>query len=311
MAYFRKIGNVWRAEIRRRGFSDISQSGFKTKGGAAAWAAIQEAAILAGKHRDIPDVPFSALLKRYGEEVSPKKKGVREERVRIGLFLRDSVASVPLRALDASHVSAWRDRRLQAVSGASVRREWNLLSNACNIAVREWRWLKENPCHGIKRPKGGKPRERLPTAREMDAISKAATTDARRLALAAFEFACETGMRAGELISLGSVSGVVARLHDTKNGSARDVPLSGRALEIWERFGPFGIKPATLVVQWQNLCADAKVKNLHFHDSRHVAATALSRKLNTLQLAKMLGIKDPRILLVYYNETAEDIAKLL
>lgn len=41
------------------------------------------------------------------------------------------------------------------------------------------------------------------------------------------------------------------------------------------------------------------------------AATRLSRKLNTLQLARMLGIKDPRILMVYYNETAEDIARRL
>ena len=51
---------------------------------------------------------------------------------------------------------------------------------------------------------------------------------------------------------------------------------------------------------------------LHFHDSRACALTRLSAKLSPLQLAKVSGHKDLKMILnVYYRETAEDIAKLI
>lgn len=311
VAYFRKSGGFWRAEIRRVGHPDISQSGFRTKGEAAAWASVTEGEILAGKRRDIPDKCFGDLLDKYALEVSAHKKGARWESVRIGLLKRDALASARLRRIDATDVAGWRDRRLKSVSEASVRREWNLLSHACNIAVREWRWLKENPFQGVRRPKGGRPRERLPTKAEMEALQKKAESDNAKKALAAFQFSTETGMRASELCGLEHINGTVARLQDTKNGTARDVPLSARAIEIWQAHGPFGIKPSTLDVNWRKLCKAAGVKDLHFHDSRHVAITQLAQKLDVLELARMVGIKDLRVLMVYYNKPASEIAKKL
>ena len=55
----------------------------------------------------------------------------------------------------------------------------------------------------------------------------------------------------------------------------------------------------------------AKIKNLHFHDSRANAITALAKKLDIHDLARMIGHRDLKSLLVYYRKTASDIAKQL
>lgn len=319
MPTFRKSGAGWRAEVFRRG---IRRSGtFPSKAAAQAWAGKVEAEIMGGIRGDIPRQTFGDLLERYSREVSAGKKGARWETIRIALLRRDPLAGVPLKELDAPHVAQWRDRRLKGwndgdrdipgVSSSSVRREWNLLSHACTIAIREWHWLRINPFAGVKRPQSARNRERTATDEEIERLGKVATSPTRLQSYAAFLFAVETGMRASEICGLREIVGTVARLADTKNGTRRDVPLSARALELWGEHGPFDILPGTLDATWRKMTKDAGIVNLHFHDSRHTAATRLSRKLNTLQLARMLGIKDPRILMVYYNETAEDIAKRL
>jgi integrase len=207
-------------------------------------------------------------------------------------------------------VSDWRDRRLVDVSGASVNREKNLLSHVCTIAVKEWKWLKVNPFFGVRMPPKGKPRTRLMSDYERVTLGEKATTEIYKEVLRMADFAVETGMRAGEICGLKEVSGRVAVLADTKNGERREVPLSDKALELWN-LGPFKLDSKRLDVHWRNLCKAAGIEGLHFHDLRHLSATRLSKKLNVLQMCRMFGWKDPRHALIYFNETAEDVAKLL
>jgi integrase len=266
---------------------------------------------MAGVRGEIPNLTFGDLLDRYERDVSATKKGARWEGVRITLLKRDTLASVKLRKLDASDVATWRDRRLKGVSGASVRREWNLLSHACNIAVREWRWLKQNPFKEVRRPKSPQGRDRLIGAADLKALQEVATTPTRQRVFAALRFAIETGMRVSELCGLESITGTTAKLSDTKNGTSREVPLSPEAVRIWGEFGPFGLTPANLDAIWRKMVKESKIKGLHFHDSRHTAITQLAGKLDVLELARMVGIRDLRVLMVYFNKSAEDIAKKL
>ncbi len=53
------------------------------------------------------------------------------------------------------------------------------------------------------------------------------------------------------------------------------------------------------------------IKDLHFHDTRHQAATDMSRKLSPYQLARALGHSTLEHIMVYYNEDAQDIARKL
>lgn len=303
MASFRQTAYGWRAEVTRHGVRK-SASAFRTKAAAVAWAGRIEAEIMAGVRGEIPNLTVAALLERYRTEVSPGKKGARWEVIRLQAIERDRLAQVRLRQLDAPHVADWQQRRLKAVSSASVRRERNLLNNAFEIARKEWRWLRKNPFEGVRRPKDGKARTRLATPAELKKLTEAASPALSR----AITFAVETGMRAGEIVR-AEVRGNVAYLQDTKNGTAREVPLSSRAIEAWG--DGVTLTSGSISALFAQLCQSCEIKGLTFHDLRHRACTTLAKKLDLMELCKMMGWKDPRHALIYYNETAGDIAKRL
>lgn len=306
VATFTPVGKSTRAQICVKGIRESKT--FETKGAARAWAIRREDEIKSGAI--IPDRTFSELLDRYARDVSVGKKGFRWESVRIEAIKRSTIGKVKLKDLDQTHVVKWRDERLKTVSGSTVVREKNLLCHACTIAIDEWRWLQVNPFHKVRMPKESRHRETLATDDDREKLGNAATTEPYKKALRAWDFAVETGMRAGEICELKEIVGNVAVLEDTKNGTKREVPLSAKAVELWNE-GPLNLTPKVLDVNWRRLCKMASVKDLHFHDSRHLAATRLSKKLNLLQLCKMFGWKDPRHAIIYFNESAEDIAKSL
>ena len=195
-----------------------------------------------------------------------------------------------------------------------------LVSGVMNQAVREWGYLNENPMASVRRPAEPPSRDRLPTDREMEALALSAGTDlsvATARTFHAFLFAIETGMRSGEIVGLRwddvDLEARVAHLPITKNGSARDVPLSLEAVRLLEalpRVDPvFGLNGAQRDALWRKLRDRAGVVGLTFHDARHLAVTRLAKKLDVLDLARMVGHKNIQMLMRYYNASASDIAK--
>jgi hypothetical protein len=73
----------------------------------------------------------------------------------------------------------------------------------------------------------------------------------------------------------------------------------------------FGLEPATRDALFRKYRRRAQLDTLRFHDARAEAIWRLSKKLDVLQLARMIGHRDIRSLLFYYNESASDTAKLL
>lgn len=152
------------------------------------------------------------------------------------------------------------------------------------------------------------------------AIAGADVRTAMGRAHLAFMFAIETGMRASEIAGLSAehvdAQKRVAHLARTKNGDTRDVPLSREAVRI------LGMLPVSdplfgfhsgpnLSANWYALKTKAAVEGLSFHDRRHEAVTRLSRKLDVLALAWMIGHRNIRELMTYFNETAEELAARL
>lgn len=326
MGSIRKRGKKYRAEVRRKGFYRSQE--FRTKAGAEAWVVGVEGEYLAGSRGDSHQISLAAALDRYSRDVSPGKRGYRWEVVRLIKIRRDfgSSAHLPISEIRAQDIATWRDKRLTQVLPASVHREWNLLRSVFSVARREWGWIKDNPMRDVSRPTPGKPRRRRVTEAEMQAIYRASgmshdrpTIHAHRIAIA-FELAIETGMRAGEIRTLepdqiNLAKGVVS-LTKTKNGDDRDVPLSTRARALLELLrrpeGPLlpmsaGVMDST----FRRLRRKARIDDLHFHDSRAEAATRLSRIVDALTLARILGHRNLKSLMVYYRESAEDIAKRL
>lgn len=320
MASIIRHGKAWRALVNRGG-KRLSKV-FPAKRDAQDWAARQEYLIQNGD-KVADALSFGEVMDRYAREVSPGKRGARWEILRLGMIGRDLLARLRLGDMEARDFADYRDRRLAKVTPGTVRREMVLLSGVLTVARKEWGLITANPLEDVRKPASPAARQRLVTPDELARLALSAGDDlttATGRALHAFRFGCETAMRAGEIVGLTwarvDLGAAVARLERTKNGTARDVPLSSEAIRLLEalpRADPvFGLRSAQLDALWRKIRDRAAVTDLHFHDSRGIAATMLARKLDVLDLARMTGHRDLNLLLrVYYRESASEIAKRL
>jgi len=78
-----------------------------------------------------------------------------------------------------------------------------------------------------------------------------------------------------------------------------------------ERNTVFDVTKESLDALFRKAKRKALIEDLTFHDTRHEAITRLAKKLNVLELARMVGHRDLKMLMIYYNETAENLAKKL
>lgn len=321
-----KRGKSWRASVKVGTLRETKTH--RTRNAAQQWAADRERELQSVGEGAAPGSrePFREAMARYAREVASAKRGARWETVRVRKMERSTLADCPMDKLSAVHIAAWRDARLREVSASTVLRELNLLSHICTVAVSEWHWLKLNPCKGVRRPQEPPARDRRISSAELDALKVAAGYEPDRAPVtpservgAALLLAIETGLRAGELCALRAqdVIGRTVRLHRSKNGLPRDVPLSREAERIIRQVEALGhdplfdLTPQRLDGIWRKLRTRACVTGLHFHDSRHEAITRLSKKLDVLALARMVGHRDIRQLQRYYNPTAEELAERL
>jgi integrase len=147
----------------------------------------------------------------------------------------------------------------------------------------------------------------------VEALGGTKGPEARQRVARGFLFALETGMRAGEVFGLRrqDVRGRVARLHTTKNGDPREVPLSPRALEILEGLDErlFDVDVASADAMFRKY-RPAHLRHLRFHDARHTAATrlAMTGRVGVLEMCQIFGWRDPKFALVYFHPSADDLA---
>ena len=321
-----KRGKAWRARVFVNGKSESKT--FSTKAEAVAWGQLREAELVG---EQLPDKTFEEAILRYSSEVAPTHRGERWEKVRCLLLTKDPIAKIKLSSLRATDVAEWRDRRLNgtgdrpAVGPASVRRELTLMQSVIKCARCEWGWIETDPFQGVKRPTSPPSRKRRITDDEIFRLCLALgysqgvkpETISQRIALA-FLFALETAMRSGEILGLtwADVGEFAVRLKQTKNGDERYVPLSSRArailslLDKSEKF-VFNINSAQRDALFRKARKNAQLENLHFHDSRAEAIWRLSKKLDVMELARVIGHRDLKSLMIYYNASPEELAAKL
>lgn len=332
MASIAKVAAGWRVQIAIQGVRESRT--LATKAEASAWAAQRETEIRTEKSTGVQrGRTVEDAFRRYEKEISVHKPGYVKERIRLAAVGRMEIDGVPLSEWKLADVTSevlgkWRDHRLtiDKVLGSSVNRDLNLLSHVFSSAAKEWKWLAKSPTTDVRRPADPPPRDRLYSQDEIDRLCAALGIDAeqalpvesttQRVGVA-FLFAIETAMRAGEICGImpEHVNGRVVTLPKTKNGTKRDVPLSLRAAALL-RLLPvpaeggtlFGLSPKLLDALFRKGRDRAQVGGATFHDTRHLAITRLSKKLDVLALARMVGHRDLKQLQTYYNESAADIA---
>lgn len=319
MASIRKRGTKWRAEVYRNGLRESDT--FRTRQEAAQWALQREAELTGAK---LPDKTFGDALKRYAQDVAPGHKGARWELVRLKSLQAEKIAKRPLAALVTPDFVDWRDARGKQVAPGTVAREMTLIRSVLRTAWKEWHWLRSSPMADVKLPSSPASRKRRISQDEADRVLLACgvtdtehATAMQRTGLA-FAFALETAMRAGEIVGMQwpDVAEKSVRLPRTKNGDERRVPLSPRAREIIAALPRterpvFDLDPGTRDVMFRRAKEAAQVENLRFHDSRAEAIWRLSKKLDVLELARVIGHRDIRSLLIYYQADADELADRL
>ncbi|MEP2529930.1 MAG: site-specific integrase, partial [Lentilitoribacter sp.] len=326
----------WRGQARING-QRKTKDGFTTRREALEWASEKERLAKESKSRDIPDRPFRDALERYRDTISITKRGQKFEIRRIDRWLGkgdarpDPLVYIPLEDLQSKHFAEWRDRRLQEVAPGTVLREWTVLSAVCSQCAKEWGWLHENPMSRVKRPAEPDSRTRRLQEGEFDQLMIATQYDLinppeskRERIGAAIVFAIETAMRAGEICNMTwediNLERRTVHLPKTKNGNPRTVPLSTTAVKVLKglqgledcKRKTFGLKSDSLDVNFRKIRSKCLIDDLHFHDLRREALTRLAKKVDVLNLAKISGHTDLRILQkVYYAPDMAEVALML
>lgn len=371
MATFRKRGPYqWEAQIRRRGFPAQCKT-FETKAEAEAWANVIESEMVRGVWVSRAEAEATTLLDaldRYEREVLPAKKGAVQERSVLKLCRTLDIAQRTLANIRGADLATLRDEWLKGYEPATVSRRLAVLSHVFNVARKEWGMESiTNPVSLIRKPQLQNARTRriaaveAPPAKRSDKTTKEADKSELEQVIAASEspllpaiiqIAVETAMRRSEIVELRweyiDLKRRVAHLPNTKNGAARDVPLSSRAVQSLQALHDrassklvvagkaitlqgrvFSIRSDAVTRAFERAVARARqlyleacetsgqtpdekyLTDLRFHDLRHEATSRLAEIFPMHELTKITGHKDPRMLMRYYHPRAEDLAKKL
>lgn len=355
MATFQKRAGTWRAIIRKKDpFSGKliteTKGGFESKPQAQEWALEREKSIKKGIHASVTgaeEMTLSDALDRYERDVTPLKKGAKQERIRISAWRKSPLASRALSSIRGVDIAEWRDKRLaDKKSPTTVRNDLALISHLFTIAAKEWGLESlSNPVQKIKLPSAGRARDRRlePAPRkgekaEQDRLLAACEARPVKWLAPLVRLAIATAMRQGELLSLQwenvDLDRKVARLLKTKNDhtrddrtEGRDVPLSTAAVAALEEMLPpipegvirlppkgpvFDANTDQVVYQFKMARKAAGIAGLRFHDLRHEATSRLFEKgLNPMEAATVTGHKTLQMLKRYTHLRAEDLAKKL
>lgn len=328
MATYEKTSTGWRVRVRKAG---VSKSGtFRTKSEAQAWAAEHEHEAANVKRGGLPKKTLGELFARYRDEVTPAKRGARWELLRLRLLEREWGASeMLLTDITSNDVAALQQKRGQSVGPASVIREMTIIKAMFSTAVSPWGWLHESPAKGVKPPPEPEHRTRRISQAEIEAILQAAGyDDAVPVAspmdevMAAFLLAIETAMRSGEILAITRQAydreRRIVHIPRSKNGAARDVPLSSRAIQLLDKLPGsgdrlFSISDESRDVLFRKVRDRSGVVDLHFHDTRREGTSRLAKikGMDVLTLARITGHKDIRMLMVYFQTDMEEVAAQL
>jgi len=313
----------WQAKVRRKGYP-VQTKTFDTKREAEAWGTITESEMARSVFVDrslAEKTTFREVIESYIANEAPTHKGGDSEVLRLKKFMRDEAKLVVrgMATLKTSDFEEYRNKRLNEVKPGTVKRELNMLHSVIEF-VRKKLGLIANPISDVKRPKVRDQRDIRLNDGEEEVLLEALDDCLNPWIKPAVILAIETAMRRGELLALRwenvDLETHVAKLKDTKNGEARDVPLSSRAIETLQNL-PRSLKgsvlptsPEGLKNAFERARKRANLEHVNFHDLRHEAVSRLfERGWNVMEVAAVSGHKDLQSLKRYTNLRAADLAK--
>lgn len=339
-SYENRNGRV-RAVIQHPELKPKLQKTFVSKALAKGWAENIEALLQQGLYfddRDSRKTKFTDLLQRYADEITEyKPKTTRKAELSKVRVLKLKLAGKSLNDIHKRCISDYiRNRMLvDNMCWDTVAVELNLIGAVLKVARIGWDMVLHE--HAIRDgivlfdilyksiPRRSNHRDRRVEPDEYDLI----VGDGGKHALIAL-FAVETAMRRGELakVRVNDVDRDIRILYiresksdKTQRQAGREVPLSIRALKIFETFAGDGDKnrllfgyddPDRLTEGWKTLAKKLGIIGLRFHDFRHEGTSRLfERGWQIPQVALVTGHGRWDSLRRYTNLRASSLVKTL
>lgn len=326
MATLRKRSNGhWQARVRKAN-QNISKT-FINKVDAERWAKQTEVELDKGSFVNLglaERTTFAEIIERYILEVLPTMRGGKADYIRLKALARRPIAKLSMVSLTPQKIAQHRDERLKEIAPATVIRELSYFSSIITYARKEWGININNPITLVSKPKNPQGRCRILDAAETNALFEALKPAGRRSIwmLPLVKLALETAMRRSELLGLRwehiDFSRRTIFLQLTKNGTSRTVPLSTHAIQILTQMPRnldgrvFPVKHEVVSQAFNRARKYAGVKDIRFHDLRHMAITRLAEKLpNLIELSAVSGHKSLTMLKRYYHPNPEQLAEKL
>ncbi|NOU24502.1 MAG: site-specific integrase [Methylotenera sp.] len=340
MATFRKRGDKYHVQVRLKGQEPATAS-FERLSDAKEWAAKAETEIRAGKYfgqskrRTFDDLveeyrPHAKDVKRleYWQSIfgSYRLADITPERINRQIKTLESEDTTRYSTLPTGNAENDAKRTRAKRTGATVNRYIAALSSCFSYGVKPLQWIERNPCERVTKPKEGDGRVRFLSDDERPRLLDACRGHGD-LYLAVV-LSLTTGARQGEIMTLryGQIdfNRKVITLNKTKNGDKRALALVGEAFELLQArskvrsltddrvFPPTAkAKKAEcldLRLPWEVALKAAGIKDFHWHDLRHTAASYLAMSgVSLVEIAKVLGHRTLAMVARYAHLSDEHI----
>ena len=222
---------------------------------------------------------------------------------------------VAVRSADIAQLRGQLER--DGLAANTVRLYLAVLSHLFTVARKEWGYERlPNPVADVSKPSVVSSRRQRRLRPGEEALLRSVVLDPWMPHV--ITLAIETAMRRGELARLtdAAIDGNVAHLPETKNGRARDVPLSPRALVAIAALRALSGKRLTMpsadtiTKRFGALCDELAIEDLRFHDLRHEGTSRLFEAgYSIAEVASVTGHLTWAMLARYTHPRASDIAK--
>ena len=262
------------------------------------------------------ELTLGDVIDKYIAVVLPlkKKKGATHTQEFQLLWWKERLGDKPIADIGTKEISALREELLQKtseqrgtpLSPATVNRFLSALSHVFTVAQNDWEVCDDNPCKRVRKYKESRGRTRYLDDTERARLLAECKKSEQEELYPLVVLALSTGMRRGELMALNwrSVDMERRAVHilDSKNGSARTVPLTEAAydclLSIWEGSGP--VFHSKMRSAWEQALVRAGLDDFRFHDLRHTCASYMSQAgVDARTIAEVLGHKTLQMAMKY------------
>lgn len=332
----------WRVQIRRKG-RYVSES-FRRQKDAQEWALDAERRIDRGEtpssRAKIDPATFGDLIDLHLEDLKEVGRTARRSKAFCLGQLREWLGNVRLGDLDRERLIKFgRDRARNGAGPVTLSIDFTFMKTLiAHAAAVHGIHISAEPVFlariALKRLGligKGKERDRRPTQNEIDRVIEHLDANPRQLIPVGrmVRFAIATAMRQEEICRIcwsdvdAATKVVIVRDRKDpreKDGNDQKVPLlDATGIDAWavlqqqrtasphtERIFPYNSK--SLGTAFRRACREIGIKNLHFHDLRHEAASRFFEAgFRIEQVALVTGHKDWKMLRRYTNLRPEDL----